>query len=119
MSVLDQNVYLGRDNVTKLNFSYVDENGDESVIDLSPVTAADVIVHGANAGADVLIQSSSTTMTFDAQGNFGMYLGDVSMDIGRFYVSVIFYDVGHPDGQVVIHKEELNKLRFITVDVNA
>lgn len=117
MSTTLQRVYLGRDNVTDLTFKHVDNDGIESALDLSPVVKTILIVHGALAGADVLINSNAVSMTWDALGNFKAWLGDVALDEGDFWVTVVFFDAGHPDGQIAINPEAESRLMFRVVAV--
>lgn len=111
MSLLIQNVYPSRDNVTNLKFTYVDDDGDEQTLDLSPVVNCDLIIHGADSGSDVVARTTAgVTMTFGADGAFTAFLGDVSLDYGEFYVTMVVYDAGHPDGQVLIHRNGERRL---------
>lgn len=119
MSVLIQRVYKSRDNIVDLSFTYVNEDGTESALDLSPVNDWLIIVHGGATDATDLeiLYSDGVTMTWDSVGNFTAALGDSLLAVGDFYVTMIVYDDGHPDGQVVISKEETRKLMFRVLDV--
>lgn len=117
MSVLVQRVYKNRDNVTNLKFTYLGTNGVETAIDLTPAVNCDMIVHGANGGSDVYIRTSQgASMSWDADGNFKAYLGDTVLDLGDYYVTLIFYDAGHTDGQVFIHRDSERKLMLKVVN---
>lgn len=116
MSTLVQRLYKGRDNVTNLKFSVINDLGNEVDIDLTPVVNCEIIFHGGKGDSDAYARTSQgVDMSWDSTGNFYAYLGDIDIDEGEYFATLIFFDAGHPDGQVFIHRDSHRKLRFKVV----
>lgn len=114
---LVQNIYLGRDNVSNLKFTYVDGSGVQSDLNLSGLSSAAIIIHGGKNGADVTANSANgVNMTWDSEGNFKAYLGDIDLDVGSYPATIIFFDTNHTDGQIVISRNGERKLTYRVIN---
>lgn len=102
-------VYNQRDNPNTVQF--LDQDGS---IDFSSATRMLLKFKGSLIVADTDVDA--TLIDYSAgDGDVTFRLNDLSVDAGEYPSSLIVYDTGHPDGQILVHADE-NVLFFKFID---
>lgn len=106
-------VTRGVQNEVKLFFFELDDNGDEQAFDDGFISRTEITIHGANAGADVSINSDSDIfLSWNGTGRLTFIPGNYTLDPGDYDVSIHVFDVGHPNGQTLIARYGPFRLRM-------
>lgn len=106
MATLKEVVYKGRDNPNTIAIKEDKQGGSGAqLIDFSAVTRFTLYLDGAGVTVDT--DTAAGAITGNAAGQITLNINDEAVAEGEYYGRLVAYDALHPDGQVIIHEDQV------------
>lgn len=111
MANLLQYAFPAADNIIDLLVAYLDDDGTEQPLDLSPAERVVLTVYGANAGADLVLDSDvDAGLSWSESGRITVAAQGAALDVGEYRASLRVYDPGHANGQYLAYPGSASEL---------